>query len=286
MSSKREIQIRAPTIKEKDEFYKVYKSGLPGVDEISSKDFAEWWKRSYEKGDLEKLWRVAVHGDAVIAVIINLVNEQLNWGFVWELAVHPEYRNQDIGTKLILESEKLLQRYHPEIMDLAIGVKTNNLRAMALYEKLNYGIRFLELRLRGKRWSSEQRSELSVEAASLDRIKDLMKLVPHAYWGMHSEEVWKEIIKPEDRMLVTKMNRLVGFVRVTKQKKKTSSSDIQFNIKPGYGMQVLNSCMELIDTDYIELWIENNHQDILDTLYSRGFKRIESEFLLRKSLPR
>ena len=280
---KKEIQIRPPTNDEKEEFYRVYNTGLPGVDEITPKRFAEWWNRSSESGEMEKLWRVAVVNDTIIGIVINLVNVELNWGFVWELAILHEFRNQGIGTLLILESEKLLQNHYPEIDNLAIGVKTNNIKALELYEKLGYGIRFLELHLRGKRWISDQKHNLRVEPASEDRIEELMKLSPDAYWGTKDIEGWKEIIKPEHRIFITEDNHLVGFVRLFVEKGKLPCSEVQFNVKPGYGSQVIEACMEFVETNLVDLWVQDNHQDIIDMLYRREFKRIESEFLLRKS---
>ncbi|TFG31270.1 GNAT family N-acetyltransferase [Candidatus Thorarchaeota archaeon] len=284
MSKKKVLKIRAPKFEERDEFYRIYKTGLPGVDEISFKRFREWWDKSHEKGEQEKLWRVALVDDSIIAVVINLVNKELNWGFVWELAVHPDFRNHGIGTKLIQESEKLLINHSPEIDDFAIGVKTNNLEALSLYEKLGYGIRFLELHLKGKKWTPDGNSQLKFEAASVDKIQDLVKLTPDAYWGTQDKERWKEIIKPEDKMFFNEKNQFVGYMRITKQKKKIPYSDIEFSIKPGHGGQVLDASMKFIETDFIELWVQDNHQDILDMLYKKGFKRIESEFLLRKSI--
>jgi len=284
MSLKKEIQIRPPTKDEKEEFYKVYNTGLPGVDEITPKRFTEWWKRCYENGEMEKLWRIAVVNDKIIGVVINTINAELNWGFVWELAILPKFRGQGIGTRLILESEKLLQKHHPEIDELAIGVKTDNTKAIKLYEKLGYGMRFLELHLRGKRWTPKLKHNLKVEPASEDRIEELIGLSPDAYWGTRDVESWKEIIKPEHRIFITEDGHLAGFVRLFVHEEKTTYSEVQFNIKPGYGPQVIETCMKFIETDYIDLWVQDTHQDILDTFYKRKFKRIESEFLLRKPI--
>lgn len=286
MSLKKEIQIRPPKYDEKEEFYKVYNTGLPGVDETTPNQFTKWWNRSSENGEMERLWRVVIVNDTIIGVVINMVNLELNWGFVWELAIIPEYRDQGIGTLLILESEKLLQTHHPEIDFLAIGVKTNNIKALELYEKLGYGIRFLELHLKGKRWVSDLKHNLKAEAASVDRIEELMKLSPDAYWGSRDIDGWKEIIKPEHRIFLTEGNQLVGFVRLYVEEERASCSEIQFNIKPGYGAQVIEACMKFVETDSIDLWVQDNHQDIIDLLYRRDFNRIDSEFLLRKDVPK
>ncbi|TFH07637.1 MAG: GNAT family N-acetyltransferase [Candidatus Thorarchaeota archaeon] len=286
MSLQKKIQIRPPKNDEKEEFYRVYNSGLPGVDELTPKRFDEWWNRSSESGEMEKLWRVAVVNNSIVGVVINQVNVELNWGFVWELAILPEYRNQGVGTQLILESEKLLQNHHPEIDDLAIGVKTDNIKALQLYEKLGYGIRFLELHLKGQRWASDIKHNLKIEPASEDRIAELMELSPDAYWGTKDIEGWKEIIKPEHRIFITEDNHLVGFVRLFVQEGKSPYSEIQFNIKPGFGTQVIEACMEFIETSMIEFWVQDDHQDILDLLYRKEFRRIESEFLLRKAVPK
>ncbi|TFG30706.1 GNAT family N-acetyltransferase [Candidatus Thorarchaeota archaeon] len=284
MSLKKEVHIRPPTYDEKEEFYRVYNTGLPGVDKTTPKQFTKWWNRSSENGEMERLWRVAVADNSIVGIVINLVNAELNWGFIWELAVIPEFRNQRIGTQLILESEKLLQNHHPEIDELAIGVKTDNIKAIKLYENLGYGIRFLELHLRGKRWVSDLIHKLKVEPAAEDRIEELIELSPDAYWGTKDIETWKEIIKSEHLLFINDENHLVGFVRLYVQEEELHYTEVPFNIKPGYGSQVIEACMEFIKTDTIDFWVQDNHQDVLELLYRRDFKRVESEFLLRKSV--
>jgi len=284
MTIEKGLRIRAPSYDERNEFYSVYTSGLPGVDEISPERFNDWWEKSRENGDLTRLWRVAVLKDTIIGVAINLINQELNWGFIWELAILPKYRNKGFGSKLIRESEKLILKHHPEIDELAIGVKTNNVGALALYEKLEYRIRFLLLNLRGKRWQPDHTSRLIHGPTSSDQTEELASLIPDAYWSARNKETWKEMIKPEHKTFHTKDDQLVGYARLIPQKNKPPSTDIQYNIKQGYGPSVLEACMELIETDFVEVWVQDNHQDILDLLYERGFKRIDSEFLLKKPL--
>ncbi len=284
MTIEKGLRIRAPSYDERDEFYSVYRSGLPGVDEISPERFNDWWERSRENGDLNHLWRVAVLKDTIIGVVINVINHELNWGFIWELAILPKYRNKGIGSKLIRKSEKLILKHHPEIEELAIGVKTKNMGALALYEKLDYKIRFLLINLRGKRWQPDNTSKLIQGPASTDQTEEMIELIPDAYWSTRTKETWKEIIKPEHKTFHTKDGQLVGYARLIPQKSKPPSTDIQYNIKSGYGPAVLEACMESVETNLIELWVQDNHQDILDVLYERGFKRIDSEFLLRKPL--
>ncbi|MBN2230049.1 MAG: GNAT family N-acetyltransferase [Candidatus Thorarchaeota archaeon] len=282
MSLMRDVRIRAPSSDEREEFFEVYNTGLPGVDEISEKRFSEWWERCYESGELERLWRVAVLGKTIVGVVINVFNDILRWGFIWELAIHPDYRGQGIGTYLIKESEKILKKHYPDIRELAIGVKTTNYRALSLYEKIDYGIRFVELHLRGKKWIPEGQSTLKIEPPSQDIIPDLMKLTPDSYWSTRNEDSWRELLKPEHRIFRTNEGLVVGYIRMLMEKRKKPHTEIQFNIRPDYGPQVLDACMELLELETVEFWIQDNHQDILDILYLKGYKRIESEFLLRK----
>lgn len=174
MPKKANITIRAPRVEEMERFYAVYCTGLPGVDEMSLTEFSRWWKHCLENGDLEHLWRVAIHKNSIVGVVINLVNRGLNCGFIWELAILPQYRGQGIGRMLINESETLLQQNYPEIDEFGIGAKTENTFAIQIYEKYGYGIRFLELNLRGPRWQTE--TNLVLKPVEKRRLKELLSL--------------------------------------------------------------------------------------------------------------
>ncbi len=282
MPKKANITIRAPRIEEMERFYAVYCTGLPGVDEMSHSQFSRWWKQSIENGDLEHLWRVAIHKNSIVGVVINLVNRGLNCGFIWELVVLPEYRGQGIGRMLINESETLLQQNSPEIDTFGIGAKTENAFAIQIYENYGYGIRFLELHLRGPRWQTE--TDFVLKPVNNSRLEELISLSPDSYWGTRDIESWKKFVKPAHRAVYTQDGVLVGLCLVTIDEDKTQLSEIQFHVKEGYGPAVLDAAMSIVETELVDFWIQDNHQDILDHLYSKGYKRIESEFLLKKDI--
>lgn len=263
-----------------ERFYAVYCTGLPGVDEMSLTEFSRWWKHCLENGDLEHLWRVAIHKNSIVGVVINLVNRGLNCGFIWELAILPQYRGQGIGRMLINESETLLQQNYPEIDEFGIGAKTENTFAIQIYEKYGYGIRFLELNLRGPRWQTE--TNLVLKPVEKRRLKELLSLSPDAYWGTRDIDSWKKILKPEHQAVYTQDGVLVGLCLVTINEDKTQLSEIQFHVKEGYGPAVLDASMSIVKTELVDFWIQDNHQDILDLLYTKGYKRVDSEFLLKK----
>ncbi|MFW9932787.1 MAG: GNAT family N-acetyltransferase [Candidatus Thorarchaeota archaeon] len=277
-----DIVIRAPDESERDKFYEVYMSGLPGVDELPEERFHKWWERSRESGTLTKLWRVAVLGDEIVGVVINILNSELNWGFVWELAVLPEHRQKGIGSKLVEQSEQLLLAQSPSISHLAIGVKTDNFRALALYEKMDYGMTYLILRLRGKKWIPDMKPELYFKDPEPSMVDAFMTLTPDAYWGNRDKASWLETISQEGLAVTDSQGSPIGYVRFIKQEVEDPHTEIPFHVQEGYGPMVLNACMDLVESDIVELWVQDNHQDILDLLYEKGFKRMESEFLLRK----
>jgi len=276
--------IRFPLPEEKRLFYDVYNTGLPNLDEITFQRFSKWWDRSREDGNLERLWRVAVLDDRIVGIVINTINEALKWGIVWELAIVPKLRDKGIGTRLVKESERLLVKHGTEITHIAIGVKTPNTRAFSLYEKLGYRARFLVLRLKGDVWKTELTPLLTIREAETTDAGKLSRLVPDAYWTATNVDGWKKRISEGDcRVFTTRKNsEIVGVVRLSESEKGGRSTEMTFSIKPGFGDAVLDATTGLVKTKKIDLWLQDNHQDIIDYAYQRGLRRIDSEYLMKK----
>jgi ribosomal protein S18 acetylase RimI-like enzyme len=278
------LTIRTPLDEEKKRFYEVYNTGLPDVDEMTYERFSKSWDANRERGDFEKFWRIAVVDNEIVGVVINYVIEPLKWGMVWELAVVPEHRDKGIGTKLIAESERLLLKSETQITDFAIGVKTHNSRAISLYERLGYDIRFLIVRLRGNTWQTAPTQLLAVrDAENKDAVK-LSRLVPDAYWDTSNTNDWKRrILEGGCHVLLTQDDqKTVGIVGVPEVKKESTSTEIAFGIKPGFGKAVLGTAVTLVKTKQVDIWLQDSHQDLIDYAYGRGLKRVESEYLMRK----
>ena len=280
------LSIRTPLPDEKKRFYDVYNTGLPNVDETTFERFSKSWDTNRENGNLGKLWRVAVLDNEIVGVVINSVIESLKWGMVWELAVVPEQRDKGIGTKLIAESEQLLSNSGTEIADLAIGVKTHNSRAISLYEKLGYDMRFLVVRLRSNIWQTNHARQLIVRDAETKDAVKLTRLVPDSYWDASDVSSWKRrILEGNCHVLMTREDqRIVGAVSVPEVKKESSSTELAFSIKPGFGKAVLDTAVTLVKTTQVDVWLQDNHQDLMEYAYGRGLKRVDSEYLMRKPI--
>ncbi len=280
------LSIRTPLPEEKKRFYDVYNTGLPNVDETTYERFSKSWDTNRENGNLGKLWRVAVLDNEIVGVVINSVIESLKWGMVWELAVVPEQRDKGIGTKLIAESEQLLSKSGTEITDLAIGVKTHNSRAISLYEKLGYDMRFLVVRLRTSTWQTNPAQQLAVrDAETRDAVK-LSRLVPDAYWDASDVNSWKRRISEGNcHVLMTREDqKIVGTVSLPEVKKESSSTELALWIKPGFGKAVLDTAVTLVKTRQVDVWLQDSHQDLMEYAYGRGLKRVDSEYLMRKPI--
>lgn len=278
------LSIRTPLPEEKKRFYDVYNTGLPNVDETTFERFSKSWDTNRENGNLGKLWRVAVLDNEIVGVVINSVIESLKWGMVWELAVVPEQRDKGIGTKLIAESEQLLLKSGTEITDLAIGVKTHNFRAISLYERLGYDLRFLIVRLRSSIWQTSPAQQLTVRDAETKDAAKLSRLVPDAYWDASDVNSWKRrISEGNSHVLMTREEqRIVGAVSVPEVKKESSSTELAFSMKPGFGKAVLDTAVTLVKTRQVDVWLQDNQQNLMDYAYGRGLKRVDSEYLMRK----
>jgi ribosomal protein S18 acetylase RimI-like enzyme/3D (Asp-Asp-Asp) domain-containing protein len=271
--------IRFPLPEEKRLFFDVYNTGLPNLDEVTFQRFSKWWEKSIENGNLERLWRVAVLEGKIVGVVINTINEALKWGMVWELAIVPKLRDKGIGTRLVKESERLLVKHGTEITHFAIGVKTHNTRAFSLYEKLGYRARFLVLRLKGDAWKTTLATLLTIGDAETRDAGKLSRLVPDAYWSATNLNGWKKRTSEGDCRVfrIRKSSEIVGVVSLSESEKGGSATELTFSVKPSFGNAVLDATMGLVKTKKIDLWLQDNHQDIIDYAYQRGLKRIDSE---------
>ncbi|RDE12719.1 MAG: hypothetical protein C4K47_07325 [Candidatus Thorarchaeota archaeon] len=284
MSAK--LTIRTPLAEEKERFYDVYNTGLPGVDETTHESFSKSWDTNWSNGNLEKLWRVAVLGNEIVGVVISSVIESLKWGMVAELAVIPEHRGKGIGKKLIAESEQLVLKSGSDITDLAIGVKTHNSRAFSLYERLGYAVRFLVIRLGNSPWQTSPNQRLVVRDAETRDVAKLLRLVPDAYWNANGANAWKKCISEGNcHVLMTREGeKTVGAVNLPEERKDSSSTELALSFKLGFGNVVLDTAVTLVKTRQVYVWLQDNHQDLIDYAYRRGLKRVDSEYLMRKPI--
>jgi len=282
------VVIRPPNYDERKHFFQVYNTGLPFVDETTPKKFEMSWERSAKDGRLEKLWRVALVDNRIVGVAVNIVNVPLRWGMIWELAVIPEMRSKGVGRRLIAESERILVEQKPKVKYLALGVKTENLRAIALYERLGYGIRNVALRMRGNVWKPKRVSDVVVQTPELQHVPELRELLPDAYWSSCSPSGWKAAIRDKNAHVFRSKTakKVVGFARIAPEEENPAITGISFHVRPGFGQPFLESVIGTVKTPIVDLWVQDNHQDMINHLFGRGLKRKESEFLMIKELPK
>ncbi len=282
------VVIRPPHHDERKQFFEVYNTGLPFVDETTPQKFEKSWEKSTRDGKLEKLWRVALVDNKIVGVVINIINVPLRWGMVWELAVIPEMRCKGVGRKLIAESERILTQQKEKVKYLALGTKTENLRAIALYERLGYGIRNLALRMRGNVWKPKRIPDIVVQTPESRHVPDLRELSPNAYWSACDASGWKAVIRDESAYVFYSKSteKVVGFAHVASEEENPAITGVSFHVRPGFGQPFIEAVIGTVKTRTVDLWVQDNHQDILNHLFSRGLKREESEFLMVKELPK
>jgi hypothetical protein len=81
-----------------------------------------------------------------------------------------------------------------------------------------------------------------------------------------------------------KNSEIVGVVSLSQSEKGGRVTELTFSIKPSFGNAVLDATMGLVKTRKIDLWLQDNHQDIIDYAYQRGLRRTDSEYLMRKPI--
>lgn len=284
----RNITVRAPRDEEKRVFYDVFQSGLPGVDRMTFEEFSKWWDDNMSRGTLPQLWRVAEARDRSVGVIVNMVSPVLKWGIICELAVLPKWRSKGIGTQLLQESERILTDYSSTVTQFALSAKTWNLEALKLYERLGYGVRSLILHLQGSKSRFSPSPDVVVEKATSQHVAQLCTLTSNAFWSARGKEGWsREVQDPASYVvLAERTSKVLGYFRAAKEEELEASTSIGFAFRPSQGPRILGASVDRIETDQMDLWVQDAHQDLIDYLYDRQFTRVDAEYLLKKAVPK
>ena len=107
------------------------------IAEIEKLCFSDPWSENSiasELGNRLSLWFVALEGDTVAGYIGS--QSVLDEADMMNVAVHPDFRRQGIGEKLVLTLANALQT--KGIRGLMLEVRESNAPAIALYEKLGF----------------------------------------------------------------------------------------------------------------------------------------------------
>jgi hypothetical protein len=114
----------------------------------------------------------------------------------------------------------------------------------------------------------------------------LLRLVPDAYWNANGSNGWKKCISEGNcHVLMTREDqKIVGAVNLPEVTKDSSSTELALNMKLGFGKAVLDTAVTLVKTRQVDVWLQDNHQDLIDYAYRRGLKRLDSEYLMRKPI--
>jgi hypothetical protein len=144
----------------------------------------------------------------------------------------------------------------------------------------------LVVRLRSSPWQTSPSQRLVVRGAETGDMAKLLRLVPDAYWNANGSNGWKKCISEGNcHVLMTREDqKIVGAVNLPEVTKDSSSTELALNMKLGFGKAVLDTAVTLVKTRQVDVWLQDNHQDLIDYAYRRGLKRLDSEYLMRKPI--
>lgn len=116
---------------------KMNSSHVPQIARLEEICFSEPWSEKSIASELENplsLWLVALDGETVAGYIgSQTVMDETD---MMNVAVHPEYRRQGIGEALVMALIRQLQQTGSK--NLSLEVRTSNVSARNLYEKLGF----------------------------------------------------------------------------------------------------------------------------------------------------
>ena len=107
------------------------------IAQIEKLCFSDPWSENSISSELNSrisFWFVALDGDSVAGYIGS--QSVLDEADMMNVAVHPDYRRQGIGEKLVLALAQALTE--KGIRGLMLEVRESNVPAIALYEKLGF----------------------------------------------------------------------------------------------------------------------------------------------------
>lgn len=277
------IHIRPPKEDEKREFYEVFQSGLPFVDETSYEHFSRWWDNCLKDHTLTDFWLVAEDRGKIVGIVITTLFDNLQWGYIWELAVIPERRGEKIGTLLMQEAEKALLKYKESFDYFTLGIKITNHKALNFYQKLDYSIRFLVLNFQGEKWRVSKQKNAEIVPASKEHVSSLVTLIAGVYWSKCSKEDWERVVeRPNQYVVRLKENKeLIGYVSL-KVDEEEQQTEVDYYFKVGFGQTVLDTVISFIPTEKVDLWIQDTYLTLVDYLYEKGLELKGAEYLMKK----
>lgn len=77
---------------------------------------------------------VVVDSGKIIGTVLAIFNGRRGW--VYHLAVHPDYQNRGLGSLLLRKAEKVLKKAGAK--RVLLGVKESNSKALSFYKKYGY----------------------------------------------------------------------------------------------------------------------------------------------------
>ena len=121
------------------EYIKMTNAHVPQIAELEKLCFSMPWSTNAVASELTNplsLWITAVDGDRVAGYVGS--QSVMGEADMMNLAVHPDYRRQGIGERLVTELVRQLSGQ--SVSSLTLEVRASNAPAIALYEKLGFAM--------------------------------------------------------------------------------------------------------------------------------------------------
>ena len=119
------------------EYLRMNESHVSAIAELEKRCFSDPWSINSiasELGNPLSLWLVAMEGDRLAGYVGS--QSVLGWADMMNLAVAPEFRRQGVAEMLVQMLEQQLKM--EKVSCLTLEVRTSNLPAITLYQKLGF----------------------------------------------------------------------------------------------------------------------------------------------------
>ncbi|NHJ01106.1 MAG: GNAT family N-acetyltransferase [Candidatus Heimdallarchaeota archaeon] len=286
------IHIRSILTREQESFLTLYKSIWGAFDsQKQEKNFQEYIKfKPY-------MVKIAIFNKRIIGFTIG-VEKNSNKARLHSIYIEPEFRYQNIGTRLLTEIEAELLHSTPHLEYLSVRIHQENYDSINFFLKKDYDLitRINNYVKKSSRFDFKENLEIYVRIAEEDDVNELIEIenICFSHYWRYRRQEFINIIRSGNRSLFVAFleGHIVGYNYNTISEDGKTGNYVRIATLPEYqrrhiGTTLTKKAFEWFEKYAVNCVLLSTYADspVHNQMYrSWGFKKTDEETILAKHL--